>query len=74
MSLCKKGQILNCCHPNALMTLCEYLEDYASKQTKMLGNKMIDAELKKIPNEKVRETATKNIFEIRNNNKRDFRF
>lgn len=74
MSLCKKGQILNCCHPNALMTLAEYLEDYASDKTKKLGYKMIEDELKKIPKDKVRKIAAENILEIRNNNKRDFRF
>ena len=74
MSLCKTGQILNCCHPNALMTLAEYLEDYASPETKEVGYKLIEEELKKIPNPKVLETATKNIEDIRNSNRRDFRF
>ena len=45
MSLCKSGQILNCCHPNALMTLKEYLEDYASAETRDIGRKLIDEEL-----------------------------
>ena len=74
MSLCKNGQILNCCHPNALMTLAEYLEDYASPATKALGYRMIEDELKNIPKEKVREIATQNINDIRNSNRRDFRF
>lgn len=74
MSLCKNGQILNCCHPNALMTLAEYLEDYASEKTKKLGEEMIDRELKKIPNEKTRGIASEHIKEIRNSNRRDFRF
>ena len=74
MSLCKTGQILNCCHPNALMTLAEFLEDYASPHTKELGYAMIEKELGNIPKEKVREIAKKNIEAIRNNNKRDFRF
>lgn len=74
MSLCKNGQILNCCHPNALMTLAEYLVDYASEKTRVAGFKLIDDELKKIPNEKVRAIAEKNIEEIKNSNKRDFRF
>lgn len=74
MSLCKNGQILNCCHPNALMTLAEYLVDYASEKTRAAGFKLIDDELKKIPNEKVRAIAEKNIEEIKNSNKRDFRF
>ena len=55
MSLCKAGQIQNCCHPNALMTLKEYLEDYASPETKEIGEKLILAELSNIPKEKVRE-------------------
>ncbi len=74
MSLCKTGQILNCCHPNALMTLAEFLEDYASPRTKELGYAMIEKELGNIPKEKVREIAKRNIEAIRSNNKRDFRF
>lgn len=74
MSLCKNGQILNCCHPNALMTLTEYLEDYASEDTKKVGYKLIEDELKKIPKEKVREIARENIEQIKNSNRRDFRF
>ncbi|MGD9638158.1 MAG: [FeFe] hydrogenase H-cluster radical SAM maturase HydG [Alphaproteobacteria bacterium] len=73
MSLCKNGQILNCCHPNALMTLKEYLEDYASEETKKLGEEMIEKELLKIPNEKVRRIATEHIYDIKEG-KRDFRF
>lgn len=74
MSLCKNGQIQNCCHPNALMTLEEYLMDYASAETKEIGEKLIEKELLKIPNEKVRKIATEHIADIANNNKRDFRF
>lgn len=74
MALCKSGQILNCCHPNALMTLAEYLEDYASPGTKKLGYELIEKQLELIPNNKVKETAKKNIEDIRNNNGRDFRF
>ncbi len=74
MSLCKTGQILNCCHPNALMTLTEYLVDYASEETKEVGYKLIEEELKKIPGDKVREIAKRNIEEIKNSNSRDFRF
>lgn len=74
MSLCKNGQILNCCHPNALMTLSEYLEDYASEETKKIGYEMIEKELKCIPKEKVRELAMQNISDIKNSNRRDFRF
>lgn len=74
MSLCKNGQIINCCHPNALMTLAEYLEDYASEKTKDLGYELITKEVEKITNEKVKATAIQNINAIRNNNRRDFYF
>ncbi len=74
MSLCKSGQILNCCHPNALMTLTEYLTDYASDATKEKGFEMIRKELQRIPMEKVRKIAEQNIFDIKNSNRRDFRF
>ena len=74
MSLCKNGQILNCCHPNALMTLSEYLEDYASPETKKIGYEMVARELQRIPKEKVRAIAAQNIEDIRNSNRRDFRF
>ena len=74
MSLCKSGQILNCCHPNALMTLTEYLVDYASPETRELGFKMVEDELKKVPNEKIRRIAEENIEAIKNSDRRDFRF
>ena len=74
MALCKNGQILNCCHPNALMTLAEYLVDYASDKTREIGYKMIEKELEKIPNEKVKSIAKQNIDDIKNSNRRDFRF
>ena len=73
MTLLKNRQILNCCHPNALMTLKEYLEDYASEDTRAIGNAMIERELEKIPNEKVKEIAKNNIANI-HAGKRDFRF
>ena len=74
MSLCKSGQILNCCHPNALMTLTEYLVDYASPETKKVGFEMIQKELNNIPKENVRKIAIENIEAIKNSNCRDFRF
>ncbi len=74
MSLCKSGQILNCCHPNALMTLTEYLVDYASEKTKKVGFELIEKELEKIPNEKVKRIARENIESIKNSDRRDFRF
>lgn len=73
MALCKNMQILNCCHPNALMTLKEYLEDYASEETKKLGMELIDRELEKITNPKVKQTAYEHIHDI-SEGKRDFRF
>ncbi|MBR5218380.1 MAG: [Clostridia bacterium] len=73
MQLCKSGQILNCCHPNALMTLKEYLNDYASPETKAIGEKLIEQELNKIPNPKVQEIARHHIVEL-DGGKRDFRF
>ncbi len=73
MTLCKNMQILNCCHPNALMTLKEYMEDYASEDTKRLGMELIARELEKIPNPKVKERAAQNIREIEHG-VRDFRF
>ena len=74
MSLCKSGQILNCCHPNALMTLAEYLVDYASPKTKEIGFEVIERELNRIPKEKVRAIAKQNIEDIKSSNRRDFRF
>ncbi len=74
MSLCKSGQIINCCHPNALMTLTEFLIDYASEETKKVGFEVVKRELLKIPNDKVRGIAEQNIEDIKNSNRRDFRF
>ena len=74
MSLCKSGQILNCCHPNALMTLTEYLVDYASPETRAVGFPLIERELRNIPKDKVRQIATEYVADIQNSNRRDFRF
>ncbi len=74
MSLCKNGQILNCCHPNALITLAEYLMDYGSIQTKELGFSLIEKELNKIPADKVRHLTSQHINKIKTSNNRDFRF
>ena len=73
MSLCKSKQILNVCGPNALLTLKEYLMDYASDETKKKGEEIIQKELANIPNEKVREKTKEYLQEIENGN-RDFRF
>ena len=64
MSLCKSGQIVNCCHPNALMTLKEYLMDYASEQTRKTGEALIAKEIETVPNEKVRAIAKQNLKDI----------
>ena len=73
MSLCKNGQIQNCCHPNALMTLKEYLEDYAQPDTKEIGEKLIEKEIYNIPKEKVRDIVLERLIKIANG-ERDFRF
>ena len=73
MSLCKTGQIQNCCHPNALMTLKEFLVDYASEETRRKGNAMIAREIPTIPNEKVRSALVKYLERIEGG-ERDFRF
>ena len=73
MSLCKSGQILNCCHPNALITLKEYLQDYASSDTKSKGEELILRELERIPNENVREKTKEYLSRIENG-EYDFRF
>ena len=73
MSLCKSGQILNCCHPNALMTLKEFLMDYASEDTKKIGEALIQVELNNIPKDKVREICKENLDKIERGI-RDFRF
>ena len=74
MSLCKSGQIQNCCHPNALMTLKEYLRDYASPATKAIGDKLMEREVLNVPNEKARAVVLESLRLIEQNNRRDFRF
>ena len=74
MSLCKSGQIQNCCHPNARMTLKEYLTDYAAEETKAVGDKLIEKEIDTIPKEKVRKIVIENLRAIEEDNRRDFRF
>lgn len=72
MSLCKSGQIQNLCDPNALMTLKEYLEDYAKPETKAVGEALIRKETAKIPNEKIRKLVEENLVKI-SAGSRDFR-
>lgn len=73
MRLLKSGQIVNVCQPNALMTLKEYLEDYASEDTRRKGIELILNETKNITNDKVREIVLEHLSDM-DNGKRDFRF
>ena len=73
MSLCKSGQIQNCCHPNALMTLKEFLMDYASEDTRKKGEALIEKEIGNIGSEKVKEIVRERLVKIENG-ERDFRF
>ena len=74
MALCKVGQIQNCCHPNALMTLQEFLSDYASPETKKIGEELIAREIQNVPDEKRRQRAIDYLKQIKDGGKRDFRF
>ena len=73
MSLCKSGQIQNCCHPNALMTLKEFLMDYASEDTCKTGEEIIEKEIENIGSEKVKAIVRERLSRIENG-ERDFRF
>lgn len=73
MSLCKAGQIQNCCHPNALMTLKEFLMDYASDDTKAIGEAMIEKEIDSIGKDKIKDIVRERLVKIENG-ERDFRF
>jgi 2-iminoacetate synthase len=73
MSLVKTGQIANCCQPNALMTLKEYLEDYASPRTKEIGEKLIEAEKEHIGKDNVKRIVEERLVKIAAG-ERDFRF
>lgn len=73
MALCKTGQIKNCCLPNALMTLKEYLEDYASEAVQKKGEAVIKEQMQDIPNPKVKKKASEYLQEL-HDGKRDFRF
>lgn len=73
MALCKSKQIQNCCHPNAIMTLKEYLVDYASPETRKIGEELIKKEIGTIPKEKVQKIVEDNLEKIEHGS-RDFRF
>ena len=74
MEICKEKQIHNFCHPNALITLKEYLEDYASEDTKKIGNNLINKELENLETTQVVKEKTKEFLKEIENGKRDFRF
>ena len=73
MEICKSQQIHNFCQPNAIMTLKEYLEDYASDETKAIGEKLILKEVELIENEKIKQTVKENLKKIEQG-QRDFKF
>lgn len=73
MALCKAKQIQNCCHPNALMTLKEYLVDYASEDTRKIGEALIEKEISNVPSDKVKSIVRERLVKIENG-QRDFRF
>lgn len=73
MSLCKSGEIQNCCHPNALMTLKEYLLDYAGEETKAIGESVIESQLANIPRENIRKRVAEYLAQMEHG-ERDFRF
>ena len=73
MSICKQQQIHNFCHPNAIMTLAEYLEDYAKPDTKKVGEKLISKELQTIDDSKIKSMTEKYLEKIKSG-ERDFRF
>ena len=73
MSLCKSRKILNCCHPNALMTLKEYLMDYAKPETKEIGEALIQKEIDNVPSENIRRILKERLQKIEQG-ERDFRF
>jgi len=73
MSLCKSGKISLCCTPNALMTLKEYLMDYASPETRAVGEALIERSLTDIPEGRTREVTIERLARIAAG-ERDFRF
>ena len=73
MSLCKSGQIQNCCHPNALMTLKEFLVDYASEETKKIGDALIEKEVENIGKDSIKEVVRRELKKIEGG-KRDIYF
>lgn len=73
MEICKNEQIHNFCHPNALTTLKEYIEDYASEETKNAGEKLIERELKLFNDKKLEDDLADKLNKIESG-ERDFRY
>ena len=73
MEICKSKQIQNCCQPNALLTLKEYLEDYASEETKKVGNELIKEEIPKLSNKALTGKVEELLRDIEQGG-RDYRF
>lgn len=73
MEICKNQQIHNFCHPNAIMTLKEYLEDYASPETREVGEKLIQQELQTLENPDIKSIVEKDLVKI-HAGERDFKF
>ncbi|MBP3820547.1 [FeFe] hydrogenase H-cluster radical SAM maturase HydG [bacterium] len=71
MEICKEKQIHNFCHPNAIITLKEFLQDYASEETKKIGNALIEREIETLTNVK---SKTKEYIKKIEQGERDFRF
>ena len=73
MEICKQQQIHNFCHPNAILTLKEYLEDYASEETKKVGYDLIAKEVETLEDEKIKSVVKEDLTKIENGT-RDLRF
>ena len=73
MEICKEKQIHNFCHPNAIITLKEYLEDYSSSATKEVGEKLILREIETLMDDKIKEIVKEDLQKIEQG-QRDFRF
>lgn len=73
MEICKGQQIHNFCHPNAIMTLDEYLQDYASDETKKVGENLISKEVEVLENPEIKAVVKKNLDKI-SKGERNFKF
>jgi 2-iminoacetate synthase len=68
------GFIKRYCTPNALSTLEEYLVDYASPETRAVGEKLVQAEMDKLPDGKVKQQLAERLERIRTSDDRDLYF